>query len=354
MAYEHVLPGFEMVIVEDEVKSWNLWWNVKLTDDPGAWDSEIELINEMQRRLGELNTEQRLIRAQMAEFCRLHPLFPRSIDILCNEIGDERLLKPLKIGCEGRGLLDSLGYHDPQSLNEQREDMLAIYAKSLKKWLAKGLPEASTESKFFGFLGQSTKTKEVFIEKLISVIDSKEPSISAIKGLSKNKCLEILGRSVFETRARPLTCFSCQEGCPEGASIPNCQCCYFMILDAGLLCSRASDEGISLFDEFSRFIEEHILAYAVAINSWLREEPPKHVDSLITASYISRESVLGIPERVYSSLGERDDVKIWLTACLLKTIEDNQRWHDRSELIDDFPEATSWFREQLKAGERLS
>ena len=72
VAYKYVPPGFEMVIEKKEAKAWNLWWNVQLTDDPESWDDEIKAINKMQDRLGELTEDQRLIRAQMAEFCRVH------------------------------------------------------------------------------------------------------------------------------------------------------------------------------------------------------------------------------------------------------------------------------------------
>lgn len=86
---------------------------------------------------------------------------------------------------------------------------------------------------------------------------------------------------------------------------------------------------------------------AVAINSWLKEAPAKHVTLPINMHYIAKNSTLEITETVHSFLGEKDEAKTWLTACLLKTIKDNERWHKRTELIDDFPEATSWFRETL-------
>ncbi len=342
---EHVPSGFEMLIVKKEVKTWNLWWNVKLTDDPEAWDREIRLINEIQGRLGDLTSDQRLIRAQMAEFCRRHSLFPQSIDILCQEIGEGRFSKPVKIGCEGRGLLDSLWYHDSQSLNDQRREILTEYARSLKRWLAQGQRENPTEYKVFGFLGQQTNNKEAFAEKLISVIDSEKPQISSLKKLCRDECRETHGKSIFETDwiPFPFRCFKCQEGCPEGASVPNCQCCDSMVLDAGLLCAGTDGEKRQIASEFRRFIEESILVYAIAINSWLKEARAKHVTPLKTARYITEDNALEIAESVYSSLGEKDEAKVWLTACLLKTIKDNQRWHKTTELIDDFPDATSWF-----------
>jgi hypothetical protein len=99
-----------------------------------------------------------------------------------------------------------------------------------------------------------------------------------------------------------------------------------------------------MLDEFRRFIEENTLAYSVAINLWLNGEPMKHITWIENARYVSKKGALRIAESVRSSLGEKNKVKEWLVACLLKTVQDNQRWHKRAELIDDFQEATSYFR----------
>ena len=360
VAYEYVPAGFEMVIGNPDVemgKVWNLWFNVKLTDDPEAWDDEIALLNEMQGRLGEVTLDQRLIRAQMAEFCRRAPPFPQSIDILCQEIGDGRFSKPVKIGCEGRALLQTLGYQDPQSLKEQRKQLFNKYARSLKKWLVQGRPENPTESKVFRFLGEATSAREAFAEKLISTIDAEEPSISSLKKLCIAECRKTSG---FEAdwiedgcRGRaaffPVCCLGCQEGCPEGASVPDCHCCDSMVLDSGLLCAGEFGEKMQMAGEFRCFIEENILVYAMTINSWLEGRSPKQVTWPKTAHYIAKNSALEIAERVHSYLGDKGEAKEWLTACLLKTVKDNQRWRKRTELIDDFPEAASWFRERYDA-----
>jgi hypothetical protein len=47
-------------------------------------------------------------------------------------------------------------------------------------------------------------------------------------------------------------------------------------------------------------------------------------------------------KEAHTSLGGRDGFKEWLTACLLKTLTSNQRWHKTGEMIDDHPEARSW------------
>lgn len=343
VAYENVPLGFEMVIDKNTVKIWNLWWNIKLTDDPEAWDGEIKSINNIQNSLNEPAEDLRLIRAQIAEFCRLNPFFPLCIDILCKEIGDGRFSKPLRMGCEGRGLLNFLGYNNPQNVSDQIKKILTEYKMSLDKWLVDGLAENPTESKVFGFLGQSTESKKVFVKKLVSVIDPEEPSISIIKKLSEDKCRETQGN--FETLGfRPFNCFKCESAL---APTPKCLCCYSMVLDAGLLCAGWHREERLMVDEVRGFVEENILVYSVAINSWLRETPPKPITSFITPIYIFKDTASKIAHDVHSSLGNKDKAKTWLTSCLLKTIKDNQRWQKRRELIDDFPEASSWFKEIL-------
>ena len=327
-------------------KIWNLWHNVKLTDDPESWDKEIKMINTMQSNLGELSMDQRLIRAQMAEFCRVCPLFPESIEVLCKEIGENRFSKPLKIGCEGRDLLDSLGYHDPPSLNEQRKEILENYAHSLENWLEQNQPETSTGLKVFGFLGGFTDKKAVSVKKLVHFVKPVEPSVSSFRKLTEDLCKETqkdpVNLACDRYRGRPFNCFEC---IPQDVSETKCQCYYSMFLDACLLCAGTSGEERSMLDEFRRFTEENILAYSVAINSWLKQTPSKSVTNMIATRYISADKAAKISENVNSLLGEKDEVKEWLAACLLKTIKDNQRWHKKTEIIDNFPEAPSWLRE---------
>jgi hypothetical protein len=349
VAYQYVPLGFEILIDDPDIETgrvWNLWFNTRLTDDPEAWDDEIELVNEMQSKLGGLSMDHRLIRAQMAEFCRVNPLFPDSIGILCEEIGTGCFSKPVKIGCEGRGLLNILRYHTPQSLGEQCKDTLANYVRSLNKWLAQGgSPESWLESKVFGFLGRPTDVKEGFVEELLSTIDPDVASISSLKKLSEDVCRETQGEAIFEGAGRPLNCFKC-DACLEGESGPVCGCCYGMLLDAVLLCIGVFGEERSVFDEFRRFTQENILAYCLAINSWLRGVPAEPVTSVTTTRYVADDVAQQLALRVHASLGEKDEVKEWLATCLLKTVKDNQRWHQRVELIDGFLQATSWFKER--------
>jgi hypothetical protein len=341
VAYEYVPLGFEMVIENTEGKIWNLWFNVQLSDDPEKWDNEVRSINNLQRKLGDLNVNHRLIRAQMAEFCRVHPLFPESIAILYKEIGEEKLSKPVKVGCEGRDLLDSLGHHDSESLNKQQKEILKSYCESLKKWLDKDDRESSTDSKVFGFLGTFTKLKKEWVENLISLIDKDKLVLSSIQSLAeeafKKKDKGLLRKARQNYLGRPFNCFKCEE-------CARCGCCSTMFIDSTLLCIGTLDEKGSIFTEFRRFIQENVLAYSLAINSWLEEHAPENIIQSTTPSYITKEQALEIANDVHSSLGDKDEVEIWLTACLLKTIKSNQRWHRPTELIDSFPKATSWLK----------
>ncbi len=342
---EYVPSGFEILIEIPGLemgKAWNLWWNVTLSDDPETWDDEVKSINKMQDRLSILSEDQRLIRAQMAEFCRYHPLFPQSIDILCEEIGTGHFSRPVKIGCEGRSLLDSLGYHDSRSLNNQLQEVLKNYSLTLQKWLSQARPEKSIESRVFGFLGQQTDVKVAFIKKLVSALNSGNPLLPAIKQLCAEECRKTQGESIFDTPVFPFICFSkCDQSSLEE---PQCHCCYAMLLDAALICAGTSADESSIY-ELHVFVWENTLAYAAAINSWLKGSPPQDFPWPETNRYITGDIFTEITQRVNSALGKKDEAKEWLAACLLKTVKSNQRWHKRTELIDHYPQSTSWLGE---------
>lgn len=344
MSYEHVPAGFEIAIGNKDVemgKIWNLWFNITFSDDPEKWDTEIVLINGMQKKLSALSLDQRLIRAQMAEFCRRHPTFPSSIDILCKEIGMSRFSEPLNFGCEGRGLLQTLGYHSFDAQTKHRNRILEEYKQSLEKWLLQGQPDSSTDYRLFGYLGQISTIKKAFVRQLLSLINSESPSVSSIGELAGNEC--------DKTQRKPFwpPCFKTPSECwPEGFVWNGRLCCFFMFIYAGLLCTGTDGDDKAMRDEFLRYVEENVLAYSFALNLWLKGEEPGIARWLGDAKYVSRERALQIAKNVQSYLGKDDPVKEWLVACLLKTVKDNHRWSNRVEIIDHFPEATDWFAEQ--------
>ena len=216
MDYDHVPLGFEVVINNTDAemgKIWNLWHNIRLTDNPQSWDSEVRLVNKMQGRLGKLSTEQRLIRAHMAEFCRVCPIFPRSVDILCDEIGQDRLSNPVLIGCEGRELLSSLGYHDQESMKRQLRETLAKHVDSLESWLKNLHAKTPTEFKVYGFLGERTGRKATMVEKILGTVSSSEIPLASLRQLTEDICKETQGEAVNMSseryRGRPFNCFGC-------------------------------------------------------------------------------------------------------------------------------------------------
>ncbi len=343
LAYEYVHPGFEMIIEGKQVKAWNLWWNTRLTDDPEAWDEEIRSINEAQDRLGELTRDQRLIRAQIAEFCRYNPLFPQSVDILCKEIGENRFSRHVTMGCEGRGFFNHiLKEHE----DDWWKDILEEYSGCLESWLAQGQVQTVRESKVHGFLGKPTEKKREVVKGLISKINTEKPSAYSLMELA-----ERIGKDASVTltslRGRPFNCFGCDVVVSDRASAPKCPCCYIMFTDACLLCAGMSDDDGDALWKFKRFIEENILAYSLAINSWLKGEPPKSVTEIVDTNFLNNSIATQIPKDVHFSLGEKNEVKEWLAACLLKTLKENQRWHEGKEMIDEFSDAFSWSQERV-------
>ncbi|MCK4757552.1 MAG: hypothetical protein KAS67_03790 [Thermoplasmata archaeon] len=313
----NVQPGFEVVIDNPDIemcKLWNLWFNVILTDNPGSWDNEILMLNKMQSKLN-LDIDHRLIRAQMAEFCRYHPSFPQGIEVLCQEIGEGRFSAPIKIGCEGRGLLESFGYHNEESISNQVKDILTSYRASIEKWIKEGTPNTSLDRKIYDFLGDQTEKKKLLVEMVRKSIDPENLSILPLLELSKNIISDVQDAS----GARPFNCFNCL---PKDVDAPGCKCSYAMVIDSALLYA-----GEASNDKFKLFTEMQILEYSISINSWLNGEPPNEFG-----------------KQIHTLLGEKDDVKIWLVGCLLKTITGNQRWHGTGELIDKHPEAISWFK----------
>lgn len=354
LAYEHVPTGFEVVISGKELCPgspggiWNLWWNVQLSDDPEAWDGEVRLVNEFQKDLGGLTEDQRLVRAHMAEFCRVSPIFPEAVDILCRGIRAGRIVKPYKLGCEGRNLLESIGFHDGDSMREQRTQYLEEYSRALRRWLSGGLPRTPMEAKVSGFLGEVTEPREALVNEILSYLESGERSLQQVKAVCEAECRRRMG-GAFDTRARPLHCFDCPGGQAGEGVVPECPCAHGTLMDAGLLCAGVNEDLRSVLGEYRRFAEEYVLAYALAINSWLEGAEAEPVTSLMKCRYITEDIAKQIPVRVHGSLGERDDYKTWLAACLLKTLKSNQRWHGVEEAIDDFPEASSWLLKRLEA-----
>jgi hypothetical protein len=343
LAYKHVAPGFETVINDQSIgtgRTWNLWFNTNLSDDPEKWDDQIIGINRLQGKLGNLDPDHRLIRAHIAEFCRANPLFPESVSLICQEIGSECLSNPAFIGCEGRNLLNMLGFHNQENGVKQQKDLLKKYAVSLGKWLLRSNPESPIDFKVSGFLGKPTDSKENVISELVMVMKS-DSVWQNLRKFAEKVCSTTLMELDNKRSWRPFACFGCQASSDQNCE-PACGCCLTMLIDAVMLSVGAKEDGRKMFGEFSLFVQENVLASCIAVNSWLEGRFDKSAIPFSSLRYQTEQSVHDFGDKIATSLDEKTKTKEWLASCLLKTLKNNQRWHGVFELIDDIPQATSW------------
>ncbi|MCP4645333.1 MAG: hypothetical protein GY851_33125 [bacterium] len=338
LPYDHVPPGFEMVIGNRDVEMgrvWNLWFNVTLSDDPRHWDGNIRAINAMQKRLDDLADGHRLIRAHMAEFCRDHSSFPNSLDRLCEEIGTSTVSDPPALGCEGRGLLESLGYHQEANVDRDVRAGLQAISVALQRWRDQQKPSTATDRQVSFLLGEYATTKDAFAERLIAVLGTDDDSIAPLRDLSWEQC-QATGEQVL-SEWRPFKCFDC-PGSDEAH--PICKCSYTMLARAGMLCANDSRPDGPPERLQQIFVQERVLVYASAVNAWLSDDRRRKRPPFPPMASVSKREAADIYRSVLRSLGEKEPAKVWLATCLLKTIVGSRRSRGSRELIDDFPELT--------------
>jgi hypothetical protein len=328
MDYPYVPPGFEMVLSEEDGVillspgsgggCWGLWFNVSLSDDPTSWDDEVLRLNQLQVTLPALSDDQRLVRAQMAEFCRHHPLFPGSVERIIRNVGAGKPLDASNVGCEGRGLLRTLGVQTGKQQAEQGRGVALNTSRALRKALEGDEPVSPLERKYSLLVEQIDLGSRGAVSWLADVLARGEPETKSFRELCSAH-----GRRAVEgapPTGRPFHCFRCEQG--------SGPCCFSQQTEAGKL--------------FRRFSEEYVLAYCDALNSWLADLPPVNPWADIEALCVGEEEAQAIAEETAETLGEKTPLKVWLAGCLLKILKSNQRWHGYEELLDDFPGAVSW------------
>jgi len=343
ISYQHVPPGFEMVIRDNTMQSengggiWNLWWNVQLSDDPMIWDKEIRALNTMQKESGSLTKNHRHVRIHMAEWCRNDDTFPTSLDILCAEIGNERITTPWKLGCEGRGLRETLGIHSTSDDRlEQRVFLFNSYQIAFKAWINKREPENLFEAKVFGYLGDMTREKVTLVDMLRRHLIPAVPSTATLKEIYKEKTEGIFGESLTQCSE----CNPCTDTVRD-QSYPECSCCERYYIDSLLLLHRFIKPN-EMYKEMFQYHQECLLGYIYAINAWLINEEPTLVTDVCKPVFLNEQLAEQIPKQVSRLLGIRTPVKEWLAGCLLKTIRGNRSWKLNPQMIDSYPEASSW------------
>ena len=341
MAYPYVPPGFEMVLSEEDratmlspgsgVGCWGLWFNVSLSDDPASWDDEVKRLNQLQVTLPTLSDDQRLVRAHMAELCRYHPLFPGSVERFIRNIGAEKPLDTSNVGCEGRGLLRTLGVQTEKQQAEQGRGVALNTSRALRKALRGDEPVSPLERKHSSLVERIDTGSRGTISWLADVLARGDPETKSFREL----CSAHGGLAYEDARpmGRPLHCLRCEQG--------SSPCCFTQQTEATLLCISGMEIGEAgkLFRSFS---EEYVLAYCDALNSWLADLPPVYPWADVEALYVDEAEAKAIAEVTAETLGEKTPLKVWLAGCLLKTLKSNQRWHGHGELLDDVPGAVSW------------
>ena len=341
MAYPYVPPGFEMVLSEEDGATtlspgsgggcWGLWLNASLSDDPASWDDEVGRLNQLQVTLPALSDDQRLVRAHMAELCRYHPLFPGSVERIIRNVGAGKLLDASNVGCEGRGLLRTLGVQTEKQQAEQGRGVALNTSRALRKALRGDGPVSPLERKCSLLVGEIGSGGRGAVSWLADVLARGEPETKSFRELCSAH-----GRRAIEDASptgRPFHCFRCEQG--------SGQCCFSQQTEATLLCLSGMDMG-EAGKLFRRFSEEYVLAYCDALNSWLADLPPVNPWTDIDTFYVDEEKAQAIAEETAETLGEKTPLKVWLAGCLLKTLKNNQRWRGHGELLDDVPGAVSW------------
>ncbi|TRO49330.1 hypothetical protein E2P65_01300 [Candidatus Bathyarchaeota archaeon] len=341
MAYLYVPPGFEMVLSEEDGAimlspgsgggCWGLWFNVSLSDDPASWDDEILRLNRLQVTLPPLSDDQRLVRSHMAELCKYHPLFPGSVEKIIGNVGAGKPLDASYVGCEGRGLLRTLGVQTEKQQAEQGRSVALNTSRALRKALRGDKPVSSLERKYYLLVKRMDSGSRGTVSWLADVLARGEPETKSFREL----CSVHDRRAYKDARPmeRPLHCFRCEQG--------SGPCCFSQQTDATLLCLSGM-EAREAGKLFRRFSEEYVLAYCDALNSWLADLPTVNPWTDIEALYVGEEEAQAIAEKTAEALGEKTPLKVWLAGCLLKTLKSNQRWHCNEELLDDVPGAVSW------------
>jgi len=257
---------------------------------------------------------------------------------VCEEIGASTIEAPPPLGCEGRGLLQSLGYHQDADIEEGVRAQLKAIDAAVCRWRDGETPKTATDRQVSLFLGEPTGPKREFAERLLAVLRSGDDSILALRELAEGQCQQALGD--VKGRGRPFNCLGCLA--PDDAC-PICKCSYSMLAWAGMLCADTPAPDNPPGKVFQTFVQEHVLVYAAALNAWLSDDG-RDPAPLPRLASVSETDAKDIASRVHGSLGEKDSEKTWLVVSLLKTVVGNQRWHKGRELIDGFPEVTSSLR----------
>jgi len=345
--YRTVPIGFEVAIVDGKEVTVPLWNGGMFMGKEEDWDNEVRFINKLQRRLRTLDNNARMLRLQIIGNEQCHYKFFQNISKILKGIGK---MSPRN---------DVLG-HVPNvpgylyALEKDRIEMGKAYLRFLELWLQEKTPSEAKNSlpqykhfvdPIYRALGKRTSLKKLYVERMIisfgypvlhwsgevdlSNVDGKTVDVF---GVNHPRGLEI-DKKIAEAKGVKLTYnernFANQKQFGDdilahivyrGRGLCNHK--FFRHLDIIL---KSIGKGEWRKNNPARGKEraelaEKIFQYVFALDSWVAGVEK---EKAIIENLGAREVI----EEVYGSLGERTQVKEWLTASLWKTIKDNKKYY---------------------------
>lgn len=212
-------------------------WSVVSWTWPGQekeWDEEIKYLNNMQRKLGNLDDATRQIRAHIASLVPCDSGFPVTVDELLNAIGKGRLDEPsFRNGCWCSGMWWQQKTTQPfqndcmKTIHSILQDYLA---GEIREELLKEFPYASPLiNRTFDWLGPVSKLKDyqkLMMERMLLTIDTFTRSNhikSQFSDIAKLRQEEMLVKELFEESGQGVRC---DIEISEKAGLPKIHPCW--------------------------------------------------------------------------------------------------------------------------------
>jgi hypothetical protein len=368
--YEKTRPGFELIradVCEDglvgeefkdagdgyfEVCLWDIghWARGEKKGQPGGdpadSDPEKQAINAMQRALGPLSDDDRLIRIQAACLNRCYYTFPRNIDVVIDGIATGKVNINEPISCDppwcnsllpllrrrdkhpGGG--DDHGSHERRSLVRAYVTILDSYLASRRlQDLQEQLPaQAELSETIYRRLGPPTPLNRLQVTRLRNALTmwSFRPGDGAYAYVLRIE--EILAEVVRGETGDGEDPFGKLIGKLHNGL---CHQFFFRRLDH-LIAHAGAGRQCELpgVGEGRKFVIGTLVNYIHTLGSWVTGRSPDEAAGIWPPC---RQDAC----RIYEKLGQPTPRKRWLAACLWKNLQEVQSWAGRGPL-DEQPE----------------
>jgi hypothetical protein len=372
--YEKTQPGYELVsaavcepgllggMFEDagedyfQVPLWDLW---DRRGDPAASDPQKQRINEMQRSLGALSEDARLIRIQIACLDRCYFTFPANVDLVLGSIADGKPNLDARISCEppwNNSLLPLLRRRRKQvaqdaAVLEARCARVRAYIAILSGWaeehdpadLEHAVPEyVELARRIYRQLGAPSTLKQLYVQKLVWMLGlwAYPARYTPERWERHSKMAKVYGELIprelngAQDTISPLIDRNDDNG--------SCHHSFFRHIDHQMALIGGGGDLPGAGEERRR-IHGAITNYVHVLGSWLARRS--------IAETVAIWPACGeVVAPVYQVLGEPTPLKRWLVACLWKRLQDHMAWRGRGAL-DEQPERFALPAEALGLGE---